>query len=76
MSGKLSDGSWELTILDADPGIDLMASCAVGDIDGDGNMEIVIGGMYCGGAPSGLIWYRPATGEKGRIGRHYQRIAL
>jgi len=67
MSGTLSDGFWELTILDADPGVDLMASCAVGDIDGDGNLEMVIGGMFFSGAPSGLVWYRPATGGKGRI---------
>ena len=56
------DAGWELTIIDADPqqAHDL-GSLAVGDLDGDGHPEIVTGGN------GSLLWYRPATGERGRI---------
>lgn len=52
---------WELLILDADPGTDGLGCLTVGDLDGDGNEEIVTGGS------SALLWYRPATFEKGVI---------
>ncbi|MFO8007327.1 MAG: VCBS repeat-containing protein [Candidatus Brocadiia bacterium] len=52
---------WELTILDADPPLSAAGSCAVGDIDGDGRPEMVIGGG------EGLLWYRPTTFEHGLI---------
>ena len=53
--------AWELTVLDADTGNREMNAVAAGDIDGDGNVEILIGGM------DGLAWYRPATRERGKI---------
>ncbi len=52
---------WDLTILDADPPIDDFGSLAIGDIDGDGNDEVLLGGT------GGLLWYRPATLERGVI---------
>jgi hypothetical protein len=52
---------WELLILDADPGTSGLGCLTVGDVDGDGHQEIVTGG---GG---GLLWYRPATFEKGVV---------
>jgi hypothetical protein len=52
---------WELTILDADPPLSAAGSCTVGDIDGDGRAEMVVGGG------DGLLWYRPNTFESGLI---------
>jgi hypothetical protein len=52
---------WELLILDADPGTAGLGCLTVGDLDGDGNAEIVTGGA------SALLWYRPATFERGVI---------
>jgi hypothetical protein len=53
---------WELTIIDGEPPVGESASAmAVGDIDGDGNVEIVVGGA------DGLVWYRPATEDRGVI---------
>ena len=53
---------WELTVVDADPeGVQSLGSLAVGDLDGDGRQEIVTGGN------GALLWYRPATGERGLI---------
>jgi hypothetical protein len=65
------DTNWELTLLDADPPAASQGSLTVGDIDGDGHVEIVVGG--CGPEGVGrkhegsLMWYRPATLEKGLI---------
>jgi hypothetical protein len=53
---------WELTILDALPDhAQDLGSLAVGDIDADGNTELLTGGN------GALLWYRPATLEKGTI---------
>jgi hypothetical protein len=52
---------WELTILDAEPPTREMNTLAAADIDNDGNVEIVIGGMDC------ITWYRPATRERGQV---------
>lgn len=60
-AGAGLSGSWELTILDAAPPATELASLKVADLDGDGNQEIVMGGM------GSLIWNRPATLEKGVI---------
>jgi hypothetical protein len=53
---------WELMLLDANRTSEL-SNTAVGDIYGDGKTEIVIGGA------TELMWYRPATFEKGVISR-------
>ncbi len=54
-----SEGPWELLIIDAAPRARSLGSLGVGDIDGDGQAEVVVGGA------GALLWYRPATGEKG-----------
>ena len=57
-------GYWELMVLDgAPPGADNLGSLATGDLDGDGTIEIVTGGNGV------LLWYRPATREKGVIAK-------
>jgi len=49
---------WDMTIVDADPPSKGLVSLALGDVDGDGKFEIVVGG---GGA---LLWYKPNTFER------------
>lgn len=59
--------SWELIILDGLAPAKELGCLEAADIDGDGRMEIVVGGV------GGLRWYRPATFETGAIaeGGHY-----
>ncbi|MDD5673773.1 MAG: VCBS repeat-containing protein [Chitinivibrionales bacterium] len=52
---------WELMILDGKADTDGLDSLAAADIDGDGKQEMIMGGN------GGLVWYRPATFEKGLI---------
>jgi hypothetical protein len=65
--GKSADppeSHWDLMLLDASPaGVGETGSTAVGDIDGDGKPEIVIGGV------GAMLWYRPSTFEKGVVAR-------
>ena len=62
--------AWELTILDADTPSPELGSIAAGDIDGDGNIEIVAGGMEA------LVWYRPATRERGVAARLHCHVGI
>jgi hypothetical protein len=55
------ESAWELTVLDAAPLSRELNAVTAGDIDGDGNIEILMGGM------DGLTWYRPSTRERGLI---------
>ncbi len=56
--------SWELLLLDAGLQADESDCLNAGDIDGDGNGEIIVGGKS---EHEALVWYRPATREKGVI---------
>jgi hypothetical protein len=56
------NSSWHLLVLDGAPeGGDQLGSLTTADIDGDGKIEIITGGS------SALLWYRPATLERGKI---------
>ena len=64
---------WELTILDANPPVEPeqgLGGCAVGDLDGDGEAEMVVSGF------GALLWYRPTTGERGVIARGAFHVGL
>jgi len=61
METETMTDQWELTIVDAAPPAASLDGLAIGDIDGDGNDEIVASG------DGSLLWYRPATVEKGVI---------
>lgn len=61
MLGETSKECWELMILDADPPTKDLGGLAVGDIDNDGNTELLVAGN------DGLFWYRPTTLEKGKV---------
>ena len=61
---------WELTILDGLIPVNDAASLAIGDIDGDGRNEVVIGGDGV------LLWYRPGTFERGVIDRGMYGVGL
>jgi hypothetical protein len=60
---KCVEECWELRILDADPPAKDLGGLAVGDVDGDGRVEMVTGGN------GALLWYRPATAEHGLIAK-------
>jgi len=65
--------SWELTIVDGAPPVAALqglGSLAVADIDGDGHQEVFTGGE------GALLWYRPATGEKGVVAQGRFRVGL
>jgi hypothetical protein len=63
---------WDRIILDAAPPVLDLGSLAVGDVDGDGHQEIVVGGN------GALLWYRPNRSEHGIIaeGRFVVGLAL
>lgn len=57
----MPESYWDLRVVDAAPLTDELNALSAGDIDGDGHVEIVIGGM------SAIAWYRPDTCERGLI---------
>jgi hypothetical protein len=63
---------WDRIILDAAPPVLDLGGLAVGDVDGDGQQEIVVAGN------GALLWYRPGTTERGTIaeGRFVVGLAL
>lgn len=64
---------WDQTIIDADPpvaDVSGLGSQAVGDIDGDGRVEILTAGE------GALLWYRPATLERGVVAEGRFHVGL
>jgi hypothetical protein len=63
----MQQSSWELLILDADPGTKGLGCLTVGDVDGDGHPEIVTGGARAAGhyepRPDGCQVRAPLGGE-------------
>jgi hypothetical protein len=70
------NASWELFVLHDLPSAvydrPKLSGLAVGDLDGDGQVELIVGGR------GALFWYRPATFERGTIaeGQFYPGLAL
>lgn len=68
-----AEAFWEYIILDPEPpGVGETASTGVGDLDGDGREEVVVGGV------GAMLWYRPSTFEKGIVakGRFHVGVAI
>ena len=64
---------WEMTIIDGAPpvaGLQGLGSLAVGDVDGDGHVEVFMAGE------GALLWYRPATGERGVVAKGIYHVGL
>lgn len=61
---------WDLLILDGHPPYPEMGSLLVADVDGDGRQELVIG------SAGGLLWYRPATRERGVVAEGMFHVGL
>src|SRR5581483_8293044 len=63
--------SWGLTLLRSVPESIVNLECLrTGDIDGDGLVEVVVGG------DGALIWFRPVTAEQGVIAQGHFGVSL
>jgi hypothetical protein len=67
---KTRNGHWDRIILDAAPPVKELGCLEAGDLDGDGHVEVVVGG------DGGLLWYRPDTFEKGIIAEGHFGVGL
>ena len=65
-----SEDAWELLVLDANPPAEMLGALAAGDVDGDGHIELLVGGE------GGLLWYRPDTYEKGLVAEGHVHVGL
>ena len=62
---------WELqSFHELPPTVEQLGSLAVGDLDGDGRVEVVVGGE------GALLWYRPDTHELGTIAEGHFHVGL
>ena len=61
---------WELLVLDGNPPLQQLGALAVGDVDGDGHVELLVGGE------GGLLWYRPDTLERGVVSDGHVHVGL
>lgn len=61
---------WELLVLDGDPPVQQLGALAAGDVDGDGHVELLVGGR------GGLLWYRPDTLERGVVAGGHVHVGL
>jgi len=62
---------WNLTILDGKPPfVNELAGCTVGDIDGDGKLELIVGG------DGAILWYRADGSDQGVIAKADCGVAL
>ena len=68
----MTTAHWERVILDAAPPVGALSGLALADLDHDGHVELVTGGV------GALLWYRPDTFERGVIaeGRFVVGVAL
>jgi hypothetical protein len=64
----MKDQTWELTILDGAPNTREINAVAAADIDGDGHVEVIYGGM------DEVAWYRPATLERGVVAKMHTGV--
>lgn len=62
--------AWELLVLDGNPPVQQLGALAAGDVDGDGHVELLVGGE------GGLLWYRPDTFERGVVAEGHVHVGL
>ncbi|MCY4023039.1 MAG: VCBS repeat-containing protein [Anaerolineaceae bacterium] len=62
--------AWELLVLDGNPPVEMLGALAAGDVDGDGHIELLVGGE------GGLLWYRPDTFERGVVAEGHVHVGL